>query len=418
MAYRYDSGELGTIERTPAGGIKVPAYVTRSGVFLYRGPNGETRRELRPPEEVFSEDSLASLKNAPVTDLHPAVPVTPDNWKALTVGHVGEDVKADGTHVSAPLVIQDAAEIRLIDSRERRELSCGYRCDLDMVSGDYRGERYDAIQRNIRYNHVALGPDGWGRAGSSVALRLDSGDAIQIENDSRKEHIDMKIRIDGKEYDLSTPQGKADAEAAIAKLQSEKDTATGRADAAETQNGKLATELAAAKDPKAIQARAQARADLLVTGRTLAEKTGQKFDEKAAEGQTDLQLMSAMIGIMDPTFNAEGKTDDYIRGVFSAYTKVAASGADKAATKTGETPPADAGTSGNAATPPPADPNQPKTDGKTGGIFQARETVDAQGKAPAKPKVDADESRKRNDAENKDAWKRPLSYSKDSPAAK
>ena len=37
-----------------------------------------------------------------------------------------------------------------------RELSCGYYCDLDETPGEYEGQRYDARQRNIRGNHLAL----------------------------------------------------------------------------------------------------------------------------------------------------------------------------------------------------------------------------------------------------------------------
>lgn len=38
----------------------------------------------------------------------------------------------------------------------------------------HNGEHYDAIQRNIVVNHIALGPKGWGRAGPEVAVKTDS----------------------------------------------------------------------------------------------------------------------------------------------------------------------------------------------------------------------------------------------------
>src|SRR5690606_1327700 len=147
---------------------------TRVGVFVYQLPAGNVRRELRLPEEVFNADSLASLKLAPVTDLHVEDMVTPENWRYLAVEHVAEYVTQDGSHVLASLVVQDAEAIRKIDDGERRELSCGYHCTLEMTPGEYNGEPYDAIQRGIVYNHVALGPEGWARGGSTCALRLDS----------------------------------------------------------------------------------------------------------------------------------------------------------------------------------------------------------------------------------------------------
>lgn len=154
--------------------MKVPAALTREGVFLYRNPDGSTRNEYRPADEVFKADSLASLENAPVTDLHPTTMVNAQNYGALSKGHVC-DIKQDGKLVSASALVQDAGLLALVDKGERKEISCGYTCKLDMTPGvSPAGERYDAIQRDIVYNHVALLPVGAGRAGREVALRLDA----------------------------------------------------------------------------------------------------------------------------------------------------------------------------------------------------------------------------------------------------
>jgi hypothetical protein len=40
--------------------------LTRVGIFEYRRPDGSIRRELRLPEEVFAQESLASYKGKPV----------------------------------------------------------------------------------------------------------------------------------------------------------------------------------------------------------------------------------------------------------------------------------------------------------------------------------------------------------------
>jgi hypothetical protein len=47
-------------------------------------------------------------------------------------------------------------------------LSAGYELDLDPTPGEYQGRRYDAVQRNIRINHVAAVP--LGRAGTAMVL--------------------------------------------------------------------------------------------------------------------------------------------------------------------------------------------------------------------------------------------------------
>lgn len=205
MGFRIDSGSLAKAERTPAGGLRVPAFLTRTGVFTYYR-NGQPVRELRPPEEVFSRESLDSLRDAPVTDDHPwnapGQKVTPENTRELRRGHVSGHVRADSDKISAALVIDDAELIRAIEGRKRTEVSCGYRCDTDHTPGVFEGQPYDRVQRNIRYNHVAIVKHG--RAGSDIKLRLDSEDDVIAErDDSADDHTDAPFNPYG-EADPST----------------------------------------------------------------------------------------------------------------------------------------------------------------------------------------------------------------------
>lgn len=223
------AGTLGSVERTPQGGLRVPAAVTRVGVLRYKDSNGREWGELRPPEEVFAEDSLATLRGAPVTDLHPSDMVTSETWKTLAVGHAGDTVTRDGDFVTTPLTIQDAAMVALIDAGERRETSCGYTCETDPTPGVYDGQAYDVVQRRIRYNHVGLGPVGWGRAGSEVSLRMD-GAAVHVRADSTnargsaKGQAMFKIKIRGREYRI-------DAEGDMVPVQAAVDETVAKADA-------------------------------------------------------------------------------------------------------------------------------------------------------------------------------------------
>lgn len=163
-----------TFSRTPTGGLRVPASLTRTGVLTYRNQDGTTRREYRPADEVFKADSLQSLEDAPVTDLHPAKMVDGANHRELSRGHV-RDGRKDGKFVAATVLVQDADLVAKVERRDRVEVSCGYRCRFDATPGvTPEGERYDGVQRDIVYNHVALLPAGTGRAGREVALRLDA----------------------------------------------------------------------------------------------------------------------------------------------------------------------------------------------------------------------------------------------------
>lgn len=172
---RLDAGTVSAVRRTPQGGLRVDARLTRVGVLEYRNADGSTRRELRHPDEVFKADSLDTLRGAPVTDLHPSDMVRSDTFRELARGHVGDDVRSDGGRfVAATLYVQDAGLVDAVERGDRREISCGYTCSYDPTPGEWQGEKYDGRQVGITYNHAAIGPRDWGRAGSDVALRMDN----------------------------------------------------------------------------------------------------------------------------------------------------------------------------------------------------------------------------------------------------
>ena len=335
VAYRIESGRLDRAQRTPQGGFRVNAAVGRTGILEYLRADGSKWREYRPPEEAFAADSLASLQAATVTDLHPSSLVTPQSYREVTRGHVGEGARADedGQHIVAPLYIQDAELIRGVESGERREVSAGYHVDLDLTPGTTPdGQPYDAVQRRIRYNHVAVGPSGWGRAGPTVALRLD-GDLNSTISPavagSRKEREIMKLtlRVDGvdREIDVEEPAAKvilaamaerdaetkrlrSDAEeatAARAEAERERDKAKGRADS-------LEEEARNAADPKAITAMVAARVDLETKARTL------RGDVKT-DGLSDREVMGAALGLE----LTDEISDGYLLGRFDAATELA-----------------------------------------------------------------------------------------------
>lgn len=187
---RFDlrSGELEGHKETQIGGVVARANLTRTGVFLYRNADGSERRELRHPDEVFNPESLDSLAHATLTDDHPGSKVTTDSWRRDTIGHVAGRGKRSGQFVAGEIHVQHGPAAEKVKSGKLQEISCGYECQLDPTPGEWNGEHYDGIQRQIRYNHVALGPRGWGRAGSEVRLHLDS--AALVSGSEPDEHGD------------------------------------------------------------------------------------------------------------------------------------------------------------------------------------------------------------------------------------
>lgn len=189
-AQRYDTHRLDAVEVLPSGALRVPARLARVGVLTYQDADGNTWGEFVPPETLFAADSMASARGMAVADLHPTAQVTPANRKAVQVGHVGDEVKRDGDYLAAPVYVTDAAEIALVQSGERGDVSCGYSCELDETPGVYDGAAYARVQRNRVYNHLGLGPKGWGRAGTDVSLRLDGAQQVAARFDAPSARLD------------------------------------------------------------------------------------------------------------------------------------------------------------------------------------------------------------------------------------
>lgn len=325
---RFDAGRLGKAKRTPQGGVRVDAALTSSDVFEYLRADGSVFREWRPPEEVFHEDSKASLEDAPVTHNHPYEEpeglVTPANAKRLTSGHLSGSVKQDSNKLVGSLVVQDGALMADIDSGRMNEVSLGYRCRMDFSPGvTPDGKPYDAIQRDIRYNHIAIVPKG--RAGASVSLRLDAADNQTFaplgvdggEKPQEEKAKQMTIKIDGADFTTTADaqvafvKYEAKTDAKIAALKSESDKNQARADAAEASAKELAAKLAEATDPTKLDAAVKARVEL----HTQAVKV---LGKDVKLDRADSEIKAEIVAKAFPSIKLDGQSADYVEGIFSA----------------------------------------------------------------------------------------------------
>jgi len=369
---RYDSTDIGKwmttpFERNADGFLTGRAIVTSVGVFTYLNADGTTTKELRLPEEVFARESLDSMKLKPMTNDHPSEKVNPNNAKVLQIGSLGSNVSdwvdnyghkypedmvvdrgrgngSDGFHVSIDLTITDAASIKDAENG-KLALSMGYTCEIEETSGVWCGMNYDAIQRNIRYNHCAL-VDG-ARAGDAARIRfddndihLDSGDAVRVNIPSgeprgdqaqNQEDRTMKYRLDnGMEYEAPdgfvqayvTMKEKADAantradaaekaatdnKAALSKLEAERDTAKARADKAEKE---LKDAQDALNDPK--------RLDTAIEGKLALHDAAKKAGIEIKNDMTDSDIKKAVILSVFPESKFDGKDETYVSARFDA----------------------------------------------------------------------------------------------------
>lgn len=202
---RQDILKRDTLEFTEQGFLKVPIIAARTGIQIYIDENGNEIREYRPAEEVFRQETMDSLMMIPITNNHPREAVDSGNARLYTVGSTGETVEiVDNKFLGTNGVIFDQATIE--DVRKGKvEVSLGYEVELDLTPGEFEGEKYDVIQRNIVHNHLAIVDKG--RAGDEVRLRLDSGEAVLKDKNvivisKGDSKMAKKIKIDGKEYEV------------------------------------------------------------------------------------------------------------------------------------------------------------------------------------------------------------------------
>ena len=294
---RYDNYAIQAI-KTDEGFVRDAPIIGRTGILEYRNVDGSIRREYRPPQEAFNVDSLASIRGKPITLGHHGLVSSANYRETKPVGTVISDGRQDGNNIRADVVIYS------LDTDDR-ELSCGYQTDLDETPGVTEdGEHYDAIQRNIRYNHLAIVPRG--RAGNA-RLNMDGEQIIDMEVKEMS-----KIKLDGIEYDVP-----AEVESAI-KGMTEKadeqkkafDELSAKFDSAQAEIEKLKAE--AEKQKADFKAKFDEAVATTIELRTIAQKHG---IEKADEMSND-EIKKAVVSKVHPGLNLDGKSAEYIAVAF------------------------------------------------------------------------------------------------------
>ncbi|APG91143.1 DUF2213 domain-containing protein [Sinorhizobium americanum] len=333
-----DASTIAGTRRTADGYLVADVRTARTGIQLYAGrevgkPEMQVVKVYRPEDEVFDKASLGSYAHKPVTNDHPVEAVTPDNWKAVSVGQIGDEVARDGEFVRIPLIVMDAAAIKAIDDG-KRELSAGYTCDLAWEAGTTpEGEKYDAIQKDIRINHVAIVQRG--RAGSEARIGDGAGKwGVSPVNtqiaDERIPKMDLrKLLVDGLTVE-TTDQGAQ----AIIKLQKDLESSAAKfADAEKAHQTALAAKDAelAKKDAEIdalkgkilsdadLDKRVQARAGLVAKANVLAK-------DVKTEGLSDAAIRKAVVVAKLGDAAIADKSEAYIDARFDMLVEDASKG--------------------------------------------------------------------------------------------
>jgi len=316
-----------TTERqyTDEGFLIVPARISRTGIQDYLAVEmGLTDREpdsivrvWRPEEEVFSEQSLSSFTNKPVTNNHPPVLVDASNSKLYSVGHAGATVDKDGMYAKTVLYITDAESIKAVESG-KVELSNGYTADIDWTPGvTPDGEQYDAVQRNIKGNHIAIVERGRAGPACRVADNLpDNGEIVKM----------AKVTIDGVDFEVSEQAAQAvsklqarisDTEAELEKKDEELEKKEDEMEEEKKDSEEEKETLKAQVDSLKAQIPTADTLDKMVADRTalIATVTTVAPDIKW-QGKDAKTLKREVVALMRPNVQMDSVTDAYVDASF------------------------------------------------------------------------------------------------------
>lgn len=323
--FLQDRVSISKPRKTEDGYLVAQAKVARTGIQEYlaselgltdRAPNSVVRL-YRPPEEVFSDATMRTFAHRPMTLGHPSKMVDASTWKSVAVGQTGGEVIRDGDYVQVPLVLMDAQAIAQVEAGIR-EFSMGYTAEIVFQDGQTPdGERYDAIQTQIRNNHLALVDQG--RAGHECRIgdkETGSKPKTPQEKVEMTDNLHTVVLGDKAVHVAATDAPaveafKAAAAQALTDAAKVHDAAIAAKDA---EIAKKDAEIADLKsqvvDGKQLDALVAARSDLLTKAKSIAA-----IDYA---GMSDAEIRKAAVTAKLGAKVVDGKSDAYIEARFDA----------------------------------------------------------------------------------------------------
>lgn len=178
--------------------------LSKVGVFPYLGrqisPELEPDRiyqVLRPEEELSSPETLESFKLIPLVDEHTMLG-TEDGMQTAEEkgvhGVTGTNVEfKDGLITDDLKIFSETLKDEIKSGK--KDLSVGYYCRYDLTPGEYEGQHYDAIQRDVRVNHIALVDEG--RMGKDVRV-MDERITFDTLSEILQQQKENEMTVKGK----------------------------------------------------------------------------------------------------------------------------------------------------------------------------------------------------------------------------
>jgi len=357
MAFRCDRTPIENYEELPDGRLRVRATFSRVGPLDYIRSDGTVQTEYLDADELFRADSLKTAGLAPVTLGHPDEGfVTPKNWRKYAVGASGSTITAnrqDGL-VEVVFLVGDEDAIAAIKEKKATQVSAGYSTTVEQRSD---GKFY---QTNRQYNHLALVERG--RAGPDVKVHFDGLDDFAVQTDDSQEVKTDMAKYKGMEMDEKAVDAFKEMEADMAKMKEDMKGMKSKSDAAESFTiDKLQGEIDGYKTRiDALEKERDGRLDAdavaaLATQRLNAFEECKSFikDAKFDAAIEPIEWRKAAIASVNSKLNLDGKSDDYVNGMFSILstaTEAATVNAESEGAKTFKDVLDAAGTAGHSGT--------------------------------------------------------------------
>lgn len=318
-----DRAALEPPRQTSDGYLVGSLRCSRTGIQQYLGTelglsDNRVINVYRPENEVFSRASLETYANKPISDGHPPVMIDSENWATYGKGDIGSDVVRDGEFVSVSYKIMDGDTIAKVKAG-KAEVSMGYMAEIDFQDGvTPDGEPYQAIQKNIRINHLAIVDRG--RAGKECGFTdAQNWGTSPITKVLGDHNVDLKtlivdgLTVETTDTGVAAIQKIADDKNLVVKqladAKAEHETAINAKDAELAKKDAEIDALKAAKLSDAeIDAKVQARSDLLTKAKSVADTD--------FTGLSDADIKKAAVVAKLGDAAIEGKTEAYIDARF------------------------------------------------------------------------------------------------------
>jgi hypothetical protein len=191
-----DSLQLHTDGITESDGIiSVPATIAKHMIQDYDG-----LKVLKPATEL--EAAAGYADGIPVTRDHPPAGIVTDRGEVL--GFLKSPL-FENDELKGILEIADKDLATDVKDGKLKELSVGFFCNLDRSEGTVGDAKYDAIQKDIFLNHVAVVDAGRCSLADGCGIHTDSKPApdtaselatITAERDALKTELEKTVKIE------------------------------------------------------------------------------------------------------------------------------------------------------------------------------------------------------------------------------